>query len=702
MKKILSLFNFTDMTLFYIIDEEKQIEMLLVPSDMTELVQWEKEGNIDSLVQLMIEGDGAPYGFANGHTFRNSESTAELQYVDQEIIKDNKSTIVRSTLKNKRNVYFYHQVQYVEGSKGITVKTTAENRGDELITLNMLSSFSLGMLTPFEMGEATDGLLIHRIRSKWSTEGRVETSTAEELLLEPTWSRHGAYSEKFGQIGSMPVRKFFPFVAVEDKKHKVIWAAQLSCSSSWQLEVYRRDENLCISGGIADYDFGHWCKVLNPEECFETPEVLMTVSREDFDRTCQRLTKLQETPEISNKFNSQLPVILNEFCTTWGEPSHDKICSLLQTIGDKGFDYFVIDAGWHADLKKGWENNMGDWDISERLFPYGLDATVKEIKAAGLKPGLWFEAEVVGQDANALQLYQEHLLTKNQKLIKAGSRYFWDMRDPWTQNYLSEKIIHLLKKYQFEYIKIDYNETIGIGCDGAESFGQGLYETIEGTKRFFEKIRSEIPDIILEICSSGGHRSEPSMVSLGDMVSFSDAHEQLEIPVIAANMHRVIPPQKSQIWAVMRKEDSLQRICYSMSGTFLGVMCLSGDVDKLTDLQWGMIGKGMEFYKKISSILQNGVTEFYGTKQDSYRVLKGWQGILRKEVEANRAYLVVHSFESQEEVTIPIASDYEILEVYESSEHQVITDEHGLLLKNMKEYEAVAILLQLKARKNLN
>ncbi len=90
-------------------------------------------------------------------------------------------------------------------------------------------------------------LLLHRIRSKWSNEGRKETRTIEELQLEPSWSRWGVQSEKFGQIGSMPVRKYFPFAAIEDKDNQVIWAAQIACPSSWQMEVYRRDQALCFS-----------------------------------------------------------------------------------------------------------------------------------------------------------------------------------------------------------------------------------------------------------------------------------------------------------------------------------------------------------------------------------------------------------------------------------------------------------------------
>lgn len=71
------------------------------------------------------------------------------------------------------------------------------------------------------------------------------------------------------------------------------------------------------------------------------------------------------------------------------------------------------------------------------------------------------------------------------------------------------------------------------------------------------------------------------MMSVMSMASFSDAHECEEIPIIAANLHRVIHPTQSQIWAVIRQDDSLKRIAYSISNTFLGRMCISGDVTQL-------------------------------------------------------------------------------------------------------------------------
>lgn len=62
---------------------------------------------------------------------------------------------------------------------------------------------------------------------------------------------------------------------------------------------------------------------------------------------------------------------------------------------------------------------------------------------------------------------------------------------------------------------------------------------MEASVDFVRRVKEEVPGIILENCASGGHKLEPLMMSLCSMASFSDAHETEEIPIIAANLHRL-------------------------------------------------------------------------------------------------------------------------------------------------------------------
>jgi alpha-galactosidase len=227
------------------------------------------------------------------------------------------------------------------------------------------------------------------------------------------------------------------------------------------------------------------------------------------------------------------------------------------------------------------------------------------------------------------------------------------MNDPWVKDYLTHRVIDFMIENNFEYIKVDYNETIGIGCDDEDSLGEGLRKNMLGTVDFFKRIRDKIPGVIIESCASGGHRLEPCFTGLSSMSSFSDAHECVEIPIIAANLHRAMLPRQSQIWCVIRKTDTLKRIAYSITAATLGRLCLSGDVTDLNDEQWSVIDNGIAFYKKAMPIIKNGRSFIYSDRSASDRHPRGYQAVVRKG--ENETLVTVHTFggEMPKEIRIP-------------------------------------------------
>ena len=156
---------------------------------------------------------------------------------------------------------------------------------------------------------------------------------------------------------------------------------------------------------------------------------------------------------------ADLPIVFNEFCTTWGVPEEKMIERMANILVGKGIRYFVIDAGWfdHVSLDK--RTKLGEWETDEVHFPSGMKHTADIIRKRGMLPGIWFEFEIVGRDSSTFSL-TEHLLKRDGIPITSGNRRFWDMRQSWVQEYLAEKVIRLLKECGFSYIKVDYNDTI--------------------------------------------------------------------------------------------------------------------------------------------------------------------------------------------------------------------------------------------------
>ncbi len=681
-----------DMEAVYMISDEGQVSFTLIPQGKEE-VFFEK-GKPDPLIQISCTGDASSIGFAAGETRHDSVLTMSMIFVSQNVDETQNGKEIITSVEYPGGITAVHTVKSSNDCRGLRVFTKVRNISKEPVTIETLSSVNITAITPYTSDEGRGRLVLHRYRSRWSAEGRHEERTIEDLLLERSWADFGVRCEKFGTIGSMPVRGYFPFAAVEDKEAGVTWAISLACSSSWQIEAVRMDKNLCISAGLADYEFGHWRRTLEPGEEFTAPEAYVTAVTGDLDEACDRLLDVQRNKLLPSQRVTELPAVFNEYCTTWGEPSEESITAMLPKIAGKGFEYFVIDAGWYADSVKGWQDNMGDWQVAEDLFPNGIKPVIGKINEAGMKAGIWFELEVVGKDADALDR-SDLLLTRDGRVIVSGTRRFWDMRNDRVKQYLKEKVIDFLNENGIEYIKIDYNDTIGIGCDGADSPGEGLRTAVEATKDFFAMIREEVPGIAIEICSSGGHRLEPGFMELADYLSFSDAHEEKEIPVIALDLQNLVLPQKSQIWAVIRKEDDPKRIAYSVCAGMYGVLCISGDISDLSEQQMDAVEAGTKFYRTASPIIASGITKRFGPFQNSNRDLKDYQASVRYGKDGT-ALAIIHSFAHSgiQNIEIPLDDEYRIKDKYETTDHRTMIGGNVLSVDFTEQFDAMAVLLE--------
>ncbi|MCR5206345.1 MAG: alpha-galactosidase [Lachnospiraceae bacterium] len=651
-KEIYSKFELGDMLAVFIKDNRSgNIGYTLLPAGFDEKIELDGWWSVEPAVQCKLVGDNYPDGFIHGHSMKNSQSSNDMKFINQrvEIIEPSsgitKNAVTRITTEYERSGVSINSVlEYENGTDYIKAYSVVVSCSTESRTLEMLSSFNVCAFPAVGKGLRQKDLVLHRMKSKWSMEGKLESRDFLDMELEPAWLRIGAASERFGEVGSMPVRRYFPWMIADDREYGYSIGAQLCINSSWQMEVYNRDEKNSLSGGIADREFGHWTKDLKLGETFVTPVAVLTVGTGDIDEISFRLTSAQNINLINApESEKELPIIFNEYCTSWGNPDEKEMEAIAERLKGHGIAYCVIDAGWHVKDGNDW-SDIGDWITNKNKFPGGLKKTADKIRECGMIPGLWYEMEVVGKDSEMFK-NSDMLLKRDGIPIQTMFRRFLDMRKPEVIAYLTERVINNLKENGFGYLKVDYNDNLGIGCDGAESLGEGMRQSLEASRNFFKKIREEIPEIVIENCSSGGHRLEPSMQAVTSMASFSDAHEWKAIPVIAANVTRAILPAQSQIWAVLRSKDDEKRLYYSLSNTFLGRMCLSGDMSTISEEQWRITDEAIAFYKKCAPIIKSGRNFRYGPYQNSYNDLKGWQAVVRAAEDGKSLMAVVNTFE---------------------------------------------------------
>ncbi len=687
----------------YMIDNDSgQTALLLIP--VSAMDQYAERGEysdrwaVGSLVQLHLRNH--PAGILHGTSMRYSPSTAQLVFDEQTVDQKENETIIETVLR--ADTYrCIHRLSWRSGEDAFEVRTRFENRGNAIAVLDMLSSFSLENLSPFCSSDASERLQLHRYRSAWSLEGRHTVDRLEDLQLEFAW----AYPEveKFGSIGSWPCKKFFPFAAIEDTETKVLWGAQLAIPGSWQMEVCRSKNCVSLSGGLADREFGHWAKEIEPGESFTAPVAYLACVQGDDQDLTHALTHLHHrAADRQPDVEQDLPIVFNEWCTSWGTPTHDKMIAIADHLKGSEVRYIVMDAGWSKSTVEGnyGQGGNGDWEVCEKAFPNGLKACSHELKKRGFITGIWFEFEVTTEGASVYGAeYDDLHIHKDGRVLVtesiSGRRSYWDFRNPEAIDLLSRKVIDLLRDNEIGYMKVDYNGNVGLGCDGAESLGEGLRQHLEGVQAFFRKVQCELPHLVIENCASGGLRLEPSMIGITSMSSFSDAHEGLEIPILAANQHAMLLPRQLQIWAVLRKEDSEQRLYYTCSSTFLGRMCLSGDITALSTEQRDICWAAQKMYRTVYPIIKHGKSRLIEQRGGSFRHPAGRQVLLRVSDDEKNALLIYHTFKNSPEepleLTLP-EGNWTVEETLNNSVRSLMNNK--LILNPMPDFSGSVVSLQ--------
>ena len=176
----------------------------------------------------------------------------------------------------------------------------------------------------------------------------------------------------------------------------------------------------------------------------------------------------------------------------------------------------------------------------------------------------------------------------------------------------------------------------------------------------------ECPDLVMEICSSGGLRHEPLFVSLGSMVSFSDLHWTPEGAVVACDLHHIFLPRQMQIWSYIDPEHTEERIIYNMAQGMLGRLCLSGDIASSPNKIKALVKDGTAFYQKIKHVIKDGKTIFVDTeKVTSLRNLHSAFSLTR--LSKDEKYALFYAFRvngEEEKITGTLPAEYRVCEQY--------------------------------------
>ena len=677
-------------------------ETVFVPADMTDRLNDEKLAGISPLgwmispetqVHIALSGDGISNDFSPGNTLRNSDTAFSLKFKGAKYEEQSGKQILIAAFENDKGLVA-RQVYSCTGAGYLETYTELENRGDNVI-VEALPSFNMARISPFERFDDPNDIVIHRLLSNWSGEGKLYSVSAADIAFEASWSGLGVRTMRISQTGTMPARGYLPFISVEDKKNGVCWAAETEAPASWTIEAVFRNNAISVGGGRGDFLSAHWRKTLKTGETEKTNKAYLTVTKGSLENAAARLARhFDDTDEIKD-VERDLPVLYNEYCYTWGKPEAKTLEKMLPEIAALGCKYFVIDDGWFYNVYNDKRYVIGDWNVNKEYYPEGLKAFADKVRSYGMIPGVWYEFEGVSEHSDVYRDHPDWLLTRDGKIINNGGRAFLDFRKEEVLNYLREKVIKNLVNCGIGYMKVDYNSNAGFGADGAESYGEAIRQHIDAVLAFFEEIKRSVPSLVLEICSSGGMRHEPRFLSLGDMCSFSDAHENAGGVPVAINLHRFIPPRKLQIWATIRDDYNADDVKFTVAKAMLGRICFSGNLGNKPQKIIDILKESVSFYEKLKPTIANGDTiTIENGGISTYLFTKGSPYLVRRSADGKKKIVYAFAIDSENHDFSIDCGDYSVLDTFNAPENTHIADGKLLFTSGKEKNFGCVILLQ--------
>lgn len=536
-----------------------------------------------------------------GAKMANSSEGCRLEYVSHTLTDHSLEILQKTPLVEVKTVLTSY-----DDTNAVSAYTEVKNISDKEIILEEASAFVLSGLCAAGIDGAKD-MYFTRFTQSHYAECQPRRYSFEELGM----FRANFRSQKriaFANIGSWSTKEELPQGIIENSASGGFTMFQIESNASWYYEIADSKEHYYLYLGGANLPFGGWSKPLATNESYRTVSVALTFGKSESE-VISEMTKYRRHISGRCGADESLPPIFNEYMhLSWDSPTEENTKRIAPVVARSGAEYYVIDCGWHneEDGDKIYPY-VGQWKESKARFPHGVRATTDFIRSLGMKAGLWIEPEIIGiYCKEMLDYYDEDcFIQRNGKRLAVMGRHFLDYRSKKVVDYMTETIRRMVEDYGADYIKLDYNEDMGVGTDHL-SFcaGEGLEKCANAYLEWIDSVRKRFPDVLFETCSSGGMRMDYRTLSHFSIVSTSDQTDYKQYPYISGNILSAVLPEQAAVWSypVDDKENlpSDEQIIMNMINSFLGRMHLASDLSLLGDEQFSLVSEGVEYYKSLS------------------------------------------------------------------------------------------------------
>ena len=347
--------------------------------------------------------------------------------------------------------------------------------------------------------------------------------------------------------------------------------------------------------------------VLEPQEEFYSPEAVMVYTNEGLGEMSRIFHKLYSNNLIRGEWKKKKrPLLINNWEGTGMDFDTDKLVSFARHAKNMGFEMLVMDDGWfgHRDDDN---SSLGDWYVAEYKLPGGLSNLISQVKAMGLKFGIWFEPEMISPDSDIFRAHPDwHLHVEGRDSSIARNQYVIDYSRKEVRDYIYSQMYKILSENDIDYVKWDFNRNLTEVANAdlpPEKQGEVFHRFVLGTYEIMDRLTTDFPHLLLENCSGGGGRFDAGMLYYSPQIWTSDDTDPIERLTIQFGTSLVYPASTMGAHVSASKRTGYEtKTNVALWGTFGYEL----DPDKLTEEEIKEIKEQAKLYHKYYNVIHYG------------------------------------------------------------------------------------------------
>ena len=302
---------------------------------------------------------------------------------------------------------------------------------------------------------------------------------------------------------------------------------------------------------------------------------------------------------------------------------------MIKDIAALGGEMFVVDDGWFGPKypRNNAVSSLGDWGIATSKLPNGIRPLIDLTHRNGMKFGIWIEPEMVNVKSELYEKHPDWVLRHadyEPTYGRGGGQLLLDLTNPKVQDFVFGVVDDLLTQNpDIYYIKWDNN----MGMSNAQSLylPKALQSNLQvefalALEKILKRIRAKYPDVVIQLCASGGTRLNYGFMPYFQEMWTSDQTDAYHRILIQWGSMNFYPANMLAAHVGSKYSKYTQRLVPIKFRFDVASMCRLGMEmvpSTLDDAERAYAKRAIAEYKVIRPVVQQG---------DLYRLISPYEG----------------------------------------------------------------------------